>query len=286
MNFNNRVVLISGSINSATRSNVNFLNDLGATVVVVDSGQGDEQLLAWEWLRKSGACQFVTGNARESSTADALIKEVVDQCGRLDVLINGACEPNAGAASHADDDVMLDTAMAQLRETVLLSRSAMRYMAKQNYGRIVNTSSGSGIFGSEHESIFSAAAGAVIGFTKSLSHEAKGIDVKVNAVAPLRATAQAVDLSPDQISREETTYDARHTSPIMAYLSHESCSLNGELISAGGGRFARIFSSTISGYFNQDAAVSDISDNLRKIMATNHAVIPLRARDEILMVEL
>ena len=286
MNFKNRVVLVAASINSVTRSNVNFLIELGATVVVVDSGQGDAKLLAQELSAKNGTCLSVTGNAREASTADALIAQVVDQCGRLDVLINGTCELSAGGVSQADDDKMLDAAMAQLRETVLLSRSAMRYMAKQNYGRIVNTSSGAGIFGSENESIFAAAAGAVIGFTKSLSHETKGINVKVNAVAPLQATTQALELSPDQLSREDATYDAQYISPIVAYLCHESCSLNGELISAGGGRFARIFSSTISGYFNQNAAISDISDNLRKIMATNHAVIPLRARDEILMVEL
>jgi hypothetical protein len=110
-------------------------------------------------------------------------------------------------------------------------------MREQGYGRIVNTSSGSGLFGNFGQANYGAAKAGLAGLTRVLAIEGASRGIKTNAIAPIAATRMTenvlgdlgVKVTPDSVS------------PLVALLAHEQCPVNGHVYSVAGGRIARIF---------------------------------------------
>jgi NAD(P)-dependent dehydrogenase (short-subunit alcohol dehydrogenase family) len=166
----------------------------------------------------------------------AIVQAAIDAFGRVDVLVN-----NAGIlrdkAFHKMDTAMIDSVIdVHLKGAFYVGQPAFRLMREQGYGRIVNTSSASGLFGNFGQANYGAAKAGLAGLTRVLALEGAGHGIKVNAIAPIASTRMtqdilgelAVRVSPDSVS------------PLVAYLAHEECSVNGHVYSVAGGRIARI----------------------------------------------
>jgi hypothetical protein len=110
-------------------------------------------------------------------------------------------------------------------------------MRDQGYGRIVNTSSASGLFGNFGQANYGAAKAGLAGLTRVLAIEGAGHGIKVNAIAPIASTRMTEDLLGDLAA----AVSPESVSPLVAYLAHEECSVNGHVYSVAGGRIARIF---------------------------------------------
>ena len=132
---------------------------------------------------------------------------------------------------------MIDSVIdVHLKGAFYVGQPAFRLMREQGYGRIVNTSSASGLFGNFGQANYGAAKAGLAGLTRVLALEGAGHGIKVNAIAPIASTRMtqdilgelAVRVSPDSVS------------PLVAYLAHEECSVNGHVYSVAGGRIARI----------------------------------------------
>lgn len=110
-------------------------------------------------------------------------------------------------------------------------------MQKAEYGRIVNISSYSGIYGSFGQANYSFAKMGVIGFTKTLAQEGKKSNIKVNAVAPVAAT----DMLATVMSQESLqVLSPELVAPLVAYLSHEYCMDTGQIFEVGGGHISKL----------------------------------------------
>jgi NAD(P)-dependent dehydrogenase (short-subunit alcohol dehydrogenase family) len=246
LRFDGRVAIITGAGGGLGRSHALELARRGAQVLVNDlggavDGSGSSMSAADRVVDEITALGGIAAPNHDSvATADggkAIVQGALDAFGRVDILVN-----NAGIlrdkAFHKMDDAMIESVIdVHLKGALFVSQPAYRLMREQGYGRIVNTSSASGLFGNFGQANYGAAKAGLAGLTRVLALEGAGRGIKVNAIAPIAATRMTEEIlgtladkvSPDSVS------------PLVAYLAHEECSVSGRVYSVAGGRIARIF---------------------------------------------
>jgi NAD(P)-dependent dehydrogenase (short-subunit alcohol dehydrogenase family) len=260
LRFDGRVAIITGAGGGLGRSHALELARRGASILVNDlggavDGSGSSMTAADRVVDEIIALGGVAAPNHDSvATAEggqAIVQAALDAFGRVDVLVN-----NAGIlrdkAFHKMDHTMIQAVIdVHLKGALYVSQPAYRLMREQGYGRIVNTSSASGLFGNFGQANYGAAKAGLAGLTRVLALEGASRGIKVNAIAPIAATRMtqdilgdlAVKVSPDSVS------------PLVAFLAHEQCSVNGHVYSVAGGRIARIFVAETHGVvFGQNTA--------------------------------
>jgi NAD(P)-dependent dehydrogenase (short-subunit alcohol dehydrogenase family) len=246
LRFDGRVVIITGGGGGLGRCHALELARRGAHILVNDfggalDGSGSSKSAARRVVDEITAFGGVaTTNHDSVATAQggqAIVQAALDAFGRVDVLVN-----NAGIlrdkAFHHMDDTMIDSVIdVHLKGALYVSQPAYRVMREQGYGRIVNTSSASGLFGNFGQANYGAAKAGLAGLTRVLAIEGAGHGIKVNAIAPIASTRMTQDVLGDLADK----VSPESVSPLVAYLAHEECSVNGHVYSVAGGRIARIF---------------------------------------------
>jgi NAD(P)-dependent dehydrogenase (short-subunit alcohol dehydrogenase family) len=151
-------------------------------------------------------------------------------------------------------------------------------MRDQGYGRIVNTSSGAGIFGNFGQTNYGAAKMGLVGFTRVLAVEGAKNNIKANAIAPVaktRMTEEILGPAADMLGPEFVT-------PLVAFLAHEDVPVSGEVYSVGGGRIARVFIAVTPGYTNKGSLTpEDVRDHFEQIRAEDGYVVPANLNEEM-----
>lgn len=201
--FTNQVVLITGagSPRGMGRVFAKSFASLGAKVVLCDINQEGVDANVKELTDAGYEAVGYAANLCEEENVKQLVHAVVEQYGRIDVLIN-----NAGASQKV---TVADMTLNDIKRIFsinmfglfLLTREVCEVMKKQNYGRIVHLSSvsgkrGGGVFGGAH---YSASKAAVLGFSKNLAREVSQYGITTNCVCPgLINTDIWKSMSPDQ----------------------------------------------------------------------------------------
>ena len=246
LRFDGRVVIITGAGGGLGRSHALELARRGAHVLVDDPGHaldgsgsstyGADRVV--EEITSLGGIAVATHESVSTAAGGAaIVQAALDAFGRVDVLIN-----NAGIlrdkAFHHMDSAMIDAVIdVHLKGALYVGQPAFRVMRQQGYGRIVNTSSASGLFGNFGQANYGAAKAGVAGLTRVLAIEGAGHGIKVNAIAPIAATRMTQDVLGDLSAK----VSPESVSPMVAFLAHEECPVNGNVYSVAGGRIARIF---------------------------------------------
>ena len=279
-NFDGRVAVITGAGRGIGRAYALLLASRGARVVVNDlggsmQGAGDDASVAASVVSEietgGGTALADEHDVASSEGAQALIASTVDRFGRLDILIN-----NAGIIKWAGlPDVDLDNLERHLAVHVLGSfnttRAAWPHMVEQGYGRIVMTTS-SGIFGLPKNLSYATAKGGVIGLTRSIATMSEAHGIKVNLIAPAALTRMAgPDADPDD---DSSPMAPGQVAPLVAFLAHEACPVNGELYAAGAGRFARLFIASTPGYVAPEPTIEDVARHWDDINDEKGYVVP------------
>jgi len=245
LRFDGRVAIITGAGGGLGRSHALELARRGAQVLVNDlggslDGSGSSNSAAQQVVDEITAFGGVAAPNHDSVASSeggrAIVQGALDAFGRVDVLVN-----NAGIlrdkAFHKMDGASIDAVIdVHLKGAFYVSQAAFSLMREQGYGRIVNTSSGSGLFGNFGQANYGAAKAGLAGLTRVLAIEGASRGIKTNAIAPIAATRMTenilgdlgVKVSPDSVS------------PLVALLAHEECPVNGHVYSVAGGRIARI----------------------------------------------
>jgi NAD(P)-dependent dehydrogenase (short-subunit alcohol dehydrogenase family) len=212
------------------------VNDPGSAV----DGSGSSTFAADKVVEEITALGGIAAPNRDSvATSEggqAIVQAALDAFGRVDVLIN-----NAGIlrdkAFHRMDAAMINSVIdVHLKGALFVSQPAFRAMREQGYGRIVNTSSASGLFGNFGQANYGAAKAGLAGLTRVLAIEGAGHGIRVNAIAPVAATRMTQDILGDLVAKVAP----ESVSPLVAFLAHEDCPVNGHVYSVAGGRIARI----------------------------------------------
>ena len=188
LDFNGQVVIVTGagSPKGIGRTIAQTFARQGATVVLTDINQEGVATNAKEIENLGGKAYGVAGNICDKASVDALIADVMEKFGRIDVLVN-----NAGISQKV---TVADMTMADIQRIFSvnmfglfqITQAVCEVMKKQRYGRIVHLSSvsgkrGGGVFGGAH---YSASKAAVLGFSKNLAREVSQYGITTNCVCP------------------------------------------------------------------------------------------------------
>jgi NAD(P)-dependent dehydrogenase (short-subunit alcohol dehydrogenase family) len=271
-NFEGRVAIVTGAGRGIGRSYALLLADRGARVVVNDLGASMEGRGADAGVATAVAAEIVAGGgtavADASDVASAegartLVARAVEQFGRLDVLVNNAGIIRWAGFPDADSDNLSSHLAVHTLGSFNTARAAWPHMVEQRYGRIVMTTS-TGIFGLPTNVSYATAKAAVIGLTRSLTTAGAAHGIKVNLIAPAAQTRMAGQTA-DGVDASEagSPMSPDLVAPMVAFLAHEDCPVNGEIYTAGAGRFARIFIGSTVGYVHPTAepTVEDVAAN-------------------------
>jgi 3-oxoacyl-[acyl-carrier protein] reductase len=199
MIFENQVAVVTGGARGIGRAISNALALQGAHLAIadinLDQAQSTARELQEQYLRKMLAVKV---NVADLEDSRAMMDNIIAEFNRVDILVN-----NAGITrdtlimrmNEEDWDLVINI---NLKGAFNCSKSVIRQMVKQRYGRIVNISSVSGLVGQVGQTNYSASKAGLIGFTKALAREVASRGITVNAVAPgFIPTALTVDLPED-----------------------------------------------------------------------------------------
>lgn len=185
LSLKDKAILVTGGTRGIGRAMVEACAEAGAKVAFTyRSSSETADALREELAAKGTEALAIQGDAADFASAEAVVKEVIDTFGSLDVLINnaGVTRDNLLIRMTEDDwDAVIGT---NLKSVFNFAKAAYRPMMKQRAGSIINVSSVVGVMGNPGQANYSASKAGIIGFTKSLAKELGGRNVRANAIAP------------------------------------------------------------------------------------------------------
>lgn len=208
INFTGQVAIVTGAGNGLGRSHALELAARGAKVVVNDlggarDGSGASSAAADEVvqiIKEAGGEAFAHGaNVANYAEVEDMVNQTMEKWGRVDVLINNAGilrDKTFAKMDLADFQLVVDV---HLMGSVNCTKAVWQIMRDQNYGRIVMTTSSSGMYGNFGQTNYGAAKMAVLGFMNTLVLEGAKNNIRVNALSPTAATRMTEDLLSEQL---------------------------------------------------------------------------------------
>jgi NAD(P)-dependent dehydrogenase (short-subunit alcohol dehydrogenase family) len=270
--FDGKVAIVTGSGGGLGRQHALELARRGARVVVNDlggsmdgSGGGSEAAHAVvEEIKAFGGEAVANGSSVTDDAGVALmVKHAMDEWGRVDVLVANAGvlrDKTFSKMEIADFEFVLGV---HLMGTVKPAKAVWEIMRTQNYGRIVCTTSSSGLYGNFGQTNYGAAKLGIIGFMNTLKLEGQKNNIHVNAIAPVAATRMTENLMPPEILEK---LKPEYVTPGVVYLCSDEAP-TGCILTAGGGAFALARIVETEGVYLGDGGLSveEIRDNWSKI---------------------
>jgi len=163
-----------------------------------------------------------------------------------------------------------------LKGAFYVTKPAWTRMREQGYGRVVNTTSGAGLFGNFGQSNYGAAKMGLVGLTRVLADEGAKYNIKANAIAPIAYTRMTEDI----MQGMEDKLQPEYVSPLVAWLAHEDCPVSGEVYSVAGGYIARAFIGLTPGVFQKDLTPEKVRDAFDQIRDETGYYVPANPNDE------
>jgi len=290
--FDNRVAIVTGAGNGLGRAHALLLASRGAKVVVNDpggavDGKGGDHAAADKVVAEIEAAggQAVPNydSVADPKSAANIVKTAVDSFGTIDIVVNNAGVLRDKTFHNMTVEDFDFVVKVHFLGTAYVTHAAWPIMRAKAYGRVVVTSSNSGIYGNFGQANYGGAKLAVVGFMNALRLEGQKYNVLVNALAPVAGTRMTESLmTPEMLAR----LDPAFVSPMVAYLCSEQCQRTGDIWSAGAGYFARIEYREAPGLRIEGRAptVEDVADNIDKIADLSTNKVFRTSSEEVAMV--
>ncbi|KAI0132251.1 hypothetical protein BJ170DRAFT_613094 [Xylariales sp. AK1849] len=194
LDFKGRVALVTGGGAGIGRAYSLALAKAGASVVVNDLMNPDT--VVGEIKSLGGKAVGVKASAEDG---DVVVKAAMDAFGRIDIIINNAGILRDKAFTNMDDNLWDPVLNVHLRGTYKITKAAWPILLKQKYGRIVNTTSTSGIYGNFGQANYAAAKCGILGFGRALALEGHKYNIYTNTIAPNAGTAMTATILPEEL---------------------------------------------------------------------------------------
>tara|TARA_A100001391_G_scaffold106396_1_gene71302 strand:- start:403 stop:1323 length:921 start_codon:yes stop_codon:yes gene_type:complete len=245
INFEGRVAIVTGAGNGLGKCHALELARLGAKVVVNDFGgardgsggssEAAEKVVA-EITAAGGEAMADGADVANREQVQAMVQAVMDKWGRIDVLINNAGILRDKSFVKMSDDEWDKVVAVHLTGSANCSRAVWPIMRDQGYGRIVMTTSTSGLYGNFGQANYGAAKMAVTGLMNTLCLEGGKYDIKINCIAPTAATRMTEDLMPKEVL---ALLEPSEITPAVLFLASDQAP-NRRIVLAGAGCYAMV----------------------------------------------
>ena len=286
-----RVAIVTGAGAGLGRAHALALAEAGAKVVVNDvggatdgSGQDTEpadQVVA-EIVAAGGEAVAEHSSVVTPAGAERIVEAAVSTWGRLDVVVNNAGVLRDRTVPNLTDEDVATVLDVHLSGSFHVSRAAYRVMKPAGFGRIILTASGAGFFGAPGQANYSAAKAGIAGLSRALAVEGARYGITSNCLAPLAHTR----LTGGAFESMKDAFRPELVSPLVVFLASPTTTVTGEVFSAGGGRFARIFTAYTPGVFLGPAAApptaDEIESHLDQILDVSGFAVPTSSGEEVI----
>jgi len=241
--FDGRVAIVTGAGNGLGRCHALGLAARGAELVVNDRGGAVDgagqsaaaEKVAAEIIAAGGTAIADTADVTDPAQVAAMVARAAKRWGRIDILVsNAGILRDKSFAKMALDDFRA-VVEVHLMGAVHCAKAVWEHMRAQNYGRIVFTTSSSGLYGNFGQANYGAAKASLIGLMKVLDQEGRKNDIRVNILSPTAATRMTESLLP---AEDRALLDPASVTPGLLYLVSDDAP-SGVMLCAGAGCFAR-----------------------------------------------
>ena len=245
INFTGRVAIVTGAGGGLGRNHAIELAKRGARVVVNDLGGSRDGMgsspsaadhVVEEIKTLGGEAVPNYDNVTTPEGGENIVQTAIDAFGKVDILINNAGILLDSTFAKMDEKKWEAVIAVHLKGTFCVTKPAFIHMMHQGYGRIVMTTSGSGLFGNFGQTNYASAKMGVAGFANVLKLEGAKYNIKTNVIAPIAGTRLTEDVVPPEIFRR---MKVDFVTPAVLYMCSDQCQDSGVIINAGLGYFSR-----------------------------------------------
>jgi len=238
--FSGRVALVTGAGSGLGRAYALRLARQGATVIVNNRISAEwpnsAQMVVDTIVAAGGRAIADEHSVQYEDQAKAMVDLAYDEFGRLDVLICNAGVSGGGGLNEISTEAFAEIFDVSFYGALHPIRAALQRMYDAGYGRIIGTTSSAGYFASPGTPAYAAAKSAMLGLFRALAGAAEPYGVKANLISPMAWSRMAEDVLDRKYAE---LLDPDHVAKVVSWLASEACSINGELLVAGGGQVYR-----------------------------------------------
>jgi len=273
LRFDGRVAVITGAGRGLGRAYAQLLASKGARIVVNDPGVnlngegvdvGPAQQVVQEIKAAGGDAVATVESVATPTGGKAIVQAAMDHYGRIDILIHNAGNVRYGSLkeiSYTDFEAVLDV---HLRGAFHVVRPAFPLMCNAGYGRIVLTSSIGGLYGNQRVANYGVSKAGMIGLCNVAALEGAAEGVKCNIIVPGAVTRMAEGLDTSQYP----PMGPELVAPVVGWLAHESCTMNGEMLVSIAGRVAKAFIAESPGVYSPSWSIEQVGEQIDAIQDT------------------
>ena len=255
------------------------VNDLGGDVDGGGRGATPAEQVVEEIRRAGGEAVANHDNVATKDGGERIVEQALDEFASLAIVVNNAGILRDKAFHNLTPDLVESVLRVHLSGAFNVTVPAWRHLRSSGYGRVVNTTSASGLFGNFGQANYGAAKAGLVGLTRSLAVEGRKVGISVNAISPMASTRMTQEL----LGENGELLAPEQVSPVVAYLCHRDCTISGQVLSVGGGHVSAVVTSVSRGITERDLSAESVRDRLDEILDLEGAIVPRHIGDKLKM---
>jgi NAD(P)-dependent dehydrogenase (short-subunit alcohol dehydrogenase family) len=276
-----RVAIVTGAGAGLGRAHALALAAAGAKVVVNDMNAEAANAVAAEIEASGGAAIGYAASVSDEAAVAAMVGRTLETWGRIDILVNNAGilrDKSFAKMELADFRAVLEV---HLIGSFICTKAVWPHMVAQQFGRVIFTASGSGLFGNFGQSNYGAAKMGVVGLMQSLGIEGAKYDIRCNVLVPVAATAMTENVMPPEML---SFVRPELVSPGVVFLASAEAPSRA-ILCAGGSSFAAGHVTLTPGIYiaPEGDVAATLSARFAEVEAREHSVVPQTVREQTAM---